>query len=260
MKKFKFIGWLIGTILITSSIGCTELHQMAEASLDDNRISYKGPSPYPPPLGSQNENFGYLILEDFINDIFWPFTDLFYDDAGSNTAYDPSNYDAGNRPFLQSNFVGPKTPPKGTTKRSLMLSEGLEYIGKGGKEKAGTATTTTRLNYLEVPILLNYYGRIGNSKNAYHVGLGPWVAYALSGKFKSTGQSAVAINFGSSGDFTRADYGAGFKAGVLFSKKWDVSLGYDLGMNNLLATKGAINDGDKGKTRNVSLSIGYWFK
>ncbi len=259
MKKLPSYLVYIAALLVMGSIGCTELHEAAEGSIDDNKIRYTGPSPYAPPLSVQYENITYLLMEDFINDIFWPITDLFYD-KNAGTVYDPSQYDLKNTAFAPSFWGSPKTPAKGSPKISLLLSEGLEYVGKGGKEKNGTTVTRTRLNYLEVPVMVNYYARIGKSQSAYHVGLGPWVSYALSGKFKTTGQNDVAVTFGSTGDFARMDYGAGFKAGVRFNKKWDVSLGYDLGMRNLLGTQGAINDGDKAKTRNISLSLGYWFK
>jgi hypothetical protein len=191
---------------------------------------------------------------------FLPPLDWFFDSENGNSANSPSNYGPENALFIQSEFRYLPSAPKSNTKSSLQLSEGLSYVAKGGKEKDGTVTTITRLNYFEVPVLINYFGSIGNTKNAYHVGVGPWAAYALSGKFKSTGQNPIGVKFGSSGDFARLDYGVGFKAGVSFSKKWDVSLGYDLGMRNLLATHGVNNDGDKAKTKNLSLSVGYWFK
>jgi hypothetical protein len=84
--------------------------------------------------------------------------------------------------------------------------------------------------------------------------------FALGGKFKTSGLNSVAIKFGKNGDITRMDYGAGFRAGFIFSKRWDATLGYDMGLNNLLGTPGAPPDGDKGHTRNFSLSLGLWLK
>lgn len=260
MNKLRL---LIGSIILITCIGfagCTTFHEIAESSLDDNQIDYKGPSPYPHSLNEQYFNLVYLAMEKFVNEMFWPFSELFYDKADDGTVYDPSQYAASNKPFAPSFFGALPSAPKGSSKISLMLSQGLEYVGKGGKENVGGVVTRTRLNYLEVPVMVNYFNRIAKTKSAYHLGVGPWVAYAFSGKYKTTGQSDVPVTFGPTGDFARLDYGAGLKAGIVFSKKWDISLGYDLGMRNLLGTRGAVNDGDKAHTRNISLSLGYWFR
>ncbi|HVZ98129.1 MAG TPA: porin family protein [Chitinophagaceae bacterium] len=259
MKKLHFFLITFALLSEILSTGCTELHQMAEASLDENKINYKGPSPYPPPLGTPTFNLQYLFLEELVNDIFWPISDLFYD-SNTGTAYALPNYDPGDLPYYKGYLGASDIQSEKKPKWCLMLADGLSYVGKGAREKDETATTTTHLNYIEVPVIATYYARIGKTQNAFHLGVGPWIAYALNGKFKTTGQNSVAIKFGKNGDFTRMDYGAGFRAGLLFSKKWDATVGYDMGINNLIGTPGAPNDGDKAHTQNFSLSIGYWFR
>jgi hypothetical protein len=257
MEKFNWLSSSIVIIIMIYSTGCTELHQMAEASLDENKIHYKGPSPYPPPLGTPIFNIQYLFVEDLVNDIFWPISDLFYDNAGNE--YPLPRYDSGKLPYADG-FEGSLNRAEKKPTWCLMLVDGVGFVGKGAKEKYGTSKTITHLNYIEVPVLATYYTRIGKTQNAFHAGAGPWVAYALGGKFKTTGQNDVKITFGKNGDFTRMDYGLGLRSGVLFSKKWDVTLGYDMGLNNLIGTAGAPPDGDKAHTQNFSLSIGYWLK
>ncbi len=259
MKRIHSVAITFAFGILILGSGCTELHQMAEVSLDENKIHYKGPSPYPPPLGTPSFNIQYLFVEELINDIFWPISDLFYD-SNTGNVYTLSNYDSGDLPNINGYLGNYDVNAEKKPRWCLMLVDGLSYVGKGAKEKDGTATTTTHLNYLEVPILATYYARIGKTQNALHVGAGPWIAYAINGKFKTTGQNTVDVKFGKNGDFTRMDYGAGFRAGILVSKKWDVTLGYDMGINDLIGTPGAPNDGDKAHSQNFSLSIGYWIR
>lgn len=246
VKNIKpvFPALLLAVFLLVT--GCDEMHEMACASLDLNHLDYTGPSPYPPPLGDPGFNLEYLWLE-YIGDLLFGENRAAYDEP-----YLPLDNatDANGKPLI------PHLPPvtgAQAQNHNFSLSEGLEYVVKGGKQSDGGVTTVTKLNYLEIPVLFNYNHTLGNGKSVFHAGLGPWVAIALSGKFKTAGQQ-TAIKFGSNGDFNRMDFGAGFKVGFLFVRKWDVSLGYDLGMSNLL---GGGADGDKGKTRNLSLSLGY---
>jgi Outer membrane protein beta-barrel domain len=258
MKKSIFsllVTCLIMAALMLSTAGCRELHEMAEASLDDNHLDHSGPSPYPPALGTPAENIAYLWLEDLTLYLF-PWMEDYFDNS-----YAPSSdFAYSHGPYYQPFGLLPDSNHIAHRHFSVSLSEGLEYVGKGGKESDNGTITITKLNYLEVPVLINYNYTLPEGKETLHAGIGPYVAMAISGKFKSNNGQTTAVKFGNSGDFNRMDDGLQFKAGCLFVKKWDVSLGYDWGLKNLLALPGGANDGDKGKIRSLSLNLGYQFK
>lgn len=113
-----------------------------------------------------------------------------------------------------------------------------------------------RMNYLTLPILLQFSQSFGNIK--LFGGLGPYVGYAISGKF-GTSDASVKIKFGK-GEFSRIDagaavnLGAGFKAGrghIL------LDLRYNYGLMDIIQPEEK-QDGYKTKcNRNFVVSVGY---
>jgi hypothetical protein len=59
---------------------------------------------------------------------------------------------------------------------------GVMISTKGAKNNGSLLTTTTKLMYVEVPLNLVYKGLLGNGH--IMIGLGPYVAYAISGNVK----------------------------------------------------------------------------
>jgi len=59
---------------------------------------------------------------------------------------------------------------------------GVMISTKGAKNNGSLLTTTTKLTYLEVPLNLVYKGLLGNGH--IMIGLGPYVAYGISGNVK----------------------------------------------------------------------------
>ena len=64
---------------------------------------------------------------------------------------------------------------------------GLLYSTKGAKTKSESSTSTTNINYLEMP--LNVVYKTPCSNGSFIAGFGPYVAYGIGGKVKTTGDS-----------------------------------------------------------------------
>ena len=93
--------------------------------------------------------------------------------------------------------------------------------------------------------------------------VGPYIAVGLFGKAKAKvdgniadlgglgTNSASEDIFGDDG-FKRFDFGLGLKAGVEFSKKYQVAISYDFGLVEVAKDLGM-------KNRNLMISLGYMF-
>jgi hypothetical protein len=145
--------------------------------------------------------------------------------------------------------------PKEINKEGYLYVSGeLEFIGKAAKESLGVLETTIGLNYLEVPLLINYAYLLDNASSV-HAGFGPYAAMGLYGSFKNDG-TKTAVHFGpsaNSDDFKRMDYGLDINLGYRFLTRLDATVAYELGMRNVSATP---PDPDT-KIRGFALKIGY---
>jgi len=65
----------------------------------------------------------------------------------------------------------------------FFFQPGIMISSKGAKTNGDLLTTTTKLMYVEVPLNLVYKGLLG--KGHILIGLGPYVAYGISGKVKT---------------------------------------------------------------------------
>lgn len=231
-------------LAVTILTGCTaSYHQQARVSLDRSKFSNSGPSfDDETDLQTTGENAAYIISESF----------TFGGGGGKQSRPVDDQYNfhipgADN----ENNYFSERE-----RKDFFTLSEGLEFIGKGNKEKFEGSKLTTSIYYLKLPVLLNYNYKIGANGSYLHGGMGPYAAAALFGHYKSdAGKTTLHFGSGDDKDFKRMDYGLAFNAGYVFLKKWDVSLGYDLGLRNLLNS-----DVDKQRNRTISFNIGYIFK
>ncbi len=128
------------------------------------------------------------------------------------------------------------------------LNAGLLLSLKGYKVEADwfdeTVKETLNPYYLELPIHFGYKYSITDNV-AVFADFGPYFAVGLFGK--TEGYDV----FGDDG-IKRFDMGLGLRGGVEFNNKFNVSLGYDWGMLDII-------DEVKVKNRNFMLSLGYKF-
>jgi hypothetical protein len=105
------------------------------------------------------------------------------------------------------------------------LGTGLQYHGKGAKSDVDDDSQVS-MGYLQVPLQLQYRG------NGFFAAVGPYVAYAISGKTKDGGVSED-LSFGSSieDDFAALDFGANLELGFEFSPLRATAF-YSLGLAN----------------------------
>lgn len=134
---------------------------------------------------------------------------------------------------------------------------------KGAKIDAGSlASFKMNPYYLEVPVHVGYKYAV-NDDFALFGSVGPYIAVGLFGKAKAKvdgniadlgefgANSASEDIFGDDG-FKRFDFGLGLKAGVEFSKKYQVAISYDFGLVEVAKDWGM-------KNRNLMISLGYMF-
>ena len=73
--------------------------------------------------------------------------------------------------------------------QQFYFQPGLLYSTKGSKTKSELSNSTTSINYLEMPLNIVY--KAACSKGSFMVGVGPYVAYGLKGKVKTTGDAVT---------------------------------------------------------------------
>lgn len=73
--------------------------------------------------------------------------------------------------------------------QKFYFQPGLLYSIKGSKTKSDLSNSTTSINYLEMPLNVVYKSACSNG--FFMVGFGPYVAYGIGGKVKTTGDAAT---------------------------------------------------------------------
>ena len=134
---------------------------------------------------------------------------------------------------------------------------------KGAKVDGGSlASITFNPYYLEVPVRVGYKYAVNDDFSLFG-SVGPYIAVGLFGKAKAKvdgdyfdfdeigGNSASEDIFGDDG-LKRFDLGLGLKAGVEFSKKYQIAISYDFGLVEVIKEVGM-------KNRNLMISLGYMF-
>ncbi|MCR2006929.1 porin family protein [Bacteroides acidifaciens] len=134
---------------------------------------------------------------------------------------------------------------------------------KGAKIDGGSiASIKFNPYYLEVPVHVGYKYAV-NDDFALFGNVGPYIAVGLFGKAKAKvdgniadlgelgTNSASEDIFGDDG-LKRFDFGLGLKAGVEFSKKYQLAISYDFGLVEVAKDLGM-------KNRNLMISLGYMF-
>jgi hypothetical protein len=235
MKKQKHLYLVL--VVLTSSLffSCSAIHESINASAD---LSYAGNNNlYPhghvgaPVAGTGGE---FTLTQDL--------------------AKHPNNL-SGPDSAMIANYAD---------KNFVSLSEGINIMGKGWHEDEIPYETKNDFYYLELPLTVNYNTKFGNGKTL-HVGLGPYVAWALFGHYSS--QYTQVYNnvedhgyysFGGSNKFSAFDGGIRFTLGYSLSKKFDTYLSYDCGVSDI-----AINSPgtyDRINNRSFGINMAYRFK
>jgi hypothetical protein len=162
--------------------------------------------------------------------------------------YSQSNLSIGLHAGL--NFAGASITPSQTTgtrtgiiigglvdiglSREFSVAPGLQYISKGASTSEGGVTSSTSLNYFEIPVLAMY--KFDASEFKPHVFAGPCFAFNLSANSEQSGGG------GSSSSDVSSSLGA-FDMGILFGTGTEyklktgmglyLDLGYALGLSNI---------------------------
>jgi len=143
--------------------------------------------------------------------------------------------------------------------KKLSIDAGLFYSVKGTKYDESISKSTTNINYLEIPVFVNY--QFGDKdKNHFFVGAGPYLGYCLGGKTKGDGQDDYKLKVGSDkakDDVKPLDFGLNANVGYQMSNGLYLRAFYSLGLAN--TTPGG--DGDNAtKNMGFGLSAGYRLK
>lgn len=156
---------------------------------------------------------------------------------------------------------------------NCFFQPGLQFAIKGFKNKSELSTSTTKLNYIEMPLNMGYKTSLGNGTVVF--GFGPYVAYAFGGKQTTKGSSPTVednIEFKNvveeiepgvyePGVFLKPlDAGANLFAGYEMASGIFVQLNAQLGLLNIWPEyKGLSGDKTSEKNTGFGLSTGYRF-
>jgi hypothetical protein len=118
--------------------------------------------------------------------------------------------------------------------KEFSVAPGLQYISKGASTSEGGVTSSTSLNYFEIPVLAMY--KFDANEFKPHVFAGPCFAFNLSANSEQSGGG------GSSSSDVSSSLGA-FDMGILFGTGTEyklktgmgvyLDLGYALGLSNI---------------------------
>jgi len=138
------------------------------------------------------------------------------------------------------------------------IQPGLYFTSLGVKQEVYEEDATTRLNYLQLPVLASYRIACSNLIKI-HVNVGPYVAYGISGKEKYAGVKVDAFGTDEDeGGLKRFDAGLSFGAGIEVRKAY-FGLGYDLGLTNILDDEVWETSEVKTRNRNFFITAGFNF-
>jgi hypothetical protein len=155
----------------------------------------------------------------------------------------------------------------------ITIQPELIYTQLGGKNTYNVLGVenvwTYRMNYLELPVLAKVtFGNADRTGFGFYLAAGPWIGYALSGKYNQvlTSNGTIILEaeqkntFDDLDDTGRLNYGMIGAVGLSFGKAV-LDVRYNYGFNNILDDD-ADNDNDNSpvrQTRGVALTLGYTF-
>lgn len=132
------------------------------------------------------------------------------------------------------------------------VQPGVLFTQKGSKMEVLNNDIKTTLNYVEVPVSFMYKGDLGEGRVI--VGVGPYAAFGISGKSKSSTGGSSDIEFGKNKNLKPLDFGGNVTAGYEFSQNLLVQLNFQLGMADI-----STNSTTELKNTGFGLSLGYRF-
>ena len=108
----------------------------------------------------------------------------------------------------------------------ISLGTGLQYHGKGLKTEGTTDDIKYTLNYIQVPIQIQF------RSNGFFGAVGPYMAYAIGGQVTEDGDSED-LDFGNEldDDYSSTDYGINVELGYEFGSL-RATASYGLGLAN----------------------------
>ena len=115
------------------------------------------------------------------------------------------------------------------------LRTGLGLENKGTVITEDALTTTNKITYYELPVLLMRKYEVPTLGKVI-AGIGAYVAMGDSGKLTyETPNSSTSneISFGSDNDFLKYDTGVSLLTGLQLNNRLTFNLGYDFGLNNI---------------------------
>ena len=188
-------------------------------------------------------------------------------------AYDDSGYDIKYKPGIQLGLVV-EFPTKN---EKIVIQPGILFSQTGSKyemsesEKVYDSTimveevVTGTMNYFQVPVNFIYKHDLGSCTLLLQAG--PYLGYAIGGKYKYEESYTInpdpnkvsgkesesgSLKFGSSkkNNYKSFDLGFGLGAGLMFSDKFQVGIGYNIGLAD-------IGHGISAKNRFISFTLTY---
>ncbi len=157
-------------------------------------------------------------------------------------------------------FVGGAGVEIGIIKNFFSVQPELLFIQKGEKYEAGRVVTSSKLNYLELPVLAKV--SFGSEAIKGYVNAGPSLAMGLTGNYKVEGGENAGetdIRFGDPSNDGRRYLDNRFDFGLQFGGGASIGAGpgsvvvdarYGLGLSDL-------NDESKSKNRAFAFTLGY---
>jgi hypothetical protein len=144
------------------------------------------------------------------------------------------------------------------------LQPGVLYSVKGAKMEG--SDDKINLNYIEIPVNFIYKPELGTGRLI--LGFGPYVGYAISGKYKADNGNDVDIEL--ENEVTPAEYATGIYAkpldagaNLLFGYEWanklSLQLNAGLGLVNINTKIEGVDTDAKTKNTGFGVSLGYRF-
>jgi hypothetical protein len=146
-------------------------------------------------------------------------------------------------------------------KYGFWLQSGLGYAGKGSVLHDGSQTTTTHLNYLELPLNVMRKFKFTDIGNFY-LGAGGYFAEGLNGSlfFQTPGSSSEDyVRYGNDNDYRKVDIGVNFLTGFELKNKLTFDIQYSLGLNNIASDPLKETGTTAVKNKVFSFGLGYLF-
>jgi hypothetical protein len=127
--------------------------------------------------------------------------------------------------------------------RQMAFQPELVYSGQGAKYTIDNITTTLKLDYINVPLLLQYM-----FDNGFRIQAGPQIGFLASAKSESGNIKTDVKN-----SFKSVDFGFGFGIGYVHPPSgFGVDARYNLGLSN-------INENTNVKTTNNGFQLGVFY-